>query len=348
MRVAVVGLGGVGETCAHALVASDAVRRLVLLNRTVDKADITARDLRQARAWGRRLETEIDSLDRAHMLLPGCDLIVLTLGPRLEGAEAREDVAQKTANLYRASPGLMDGLRALRAGGACVLVVTNPVEATVTYLWEATGLPPERLFGLGTTVESARLSHHLAHSLDVAPSSAWVHVIGEHGTGMFPADHGRLAAFVDPERLEKAVDRARRKAEHDAREIRRVSEDLGERAGRAAREKLAERHEGLSDSILDDVEAMVRRASTPPATRFAIAAAVVEVARAIAADAEQVMTLSSLPPEHFELPRVALALPFPVRRGGLGRCLLARLPEGLNDVADRVRATADAMGAAGL
>ena len=87
MRIAVVGLGAVGEAvgeaCAHALTASEVVRSLVLLNRTEGVAPAIAADLQQARAWGRPLETEVGSpTDWAK--LKGCDLIVLTLGARLK------------------------------------------------------------------------------------------------------------------------------------------------------------------------------------------------------------------------------------------------------------------------
>lgn len=82
MKVAIVGVGSVGETCAHALVASDVASELVLLNRTVETAVAIERDLRQARAWRGNLVTESGPIDNLEPVL-GCDLVVLTLGPRL-------------------------------------------------------------------------------------------------------------------------------------------------------------------------------------------------------------------------------------------------------------------------
>lgn len=228
MRIAVVGLGSVGETCAHALVASNVVRRLVLVNRTVDVADAIARDLRQARAWDRRLETEVHSLEEPGVF-GGCDLVILTLGPRLRGSQSRRDVATKALAMYEKS-GLVDRLMEVTDDESpSVLVVTNPVEVATTWLPEKTGLHPRRVFGLGTTVESARLSQHLAALLDVDAASAWVHVLGEHGSGIVIPDQGRLTALEDPAKLSAFVGAARDRTLADAKTIRLISEGIGQR-----------------------------------------------------------------------------------------------------------------------
>lgn len=332
MRVAIVGLGAVGEACAHALVVSDIVRRLVLINRTLDFAEAVARDLRQARAWGRRLETDVQPFD-APGVLQGCDLVLLTLGSRLRGDQDRRELARATLELYKRS-GLLERLAEVRdRGTTAVLVVTNPVEISVTWLRSELGMDPKRIFGLGTTVESARLSHHLASRLDVDAASSWVHVLGEHGQGIVPVGHGRLSGIAAQAKLDHGIRSARERTLEDARIVRGLSETIGASKAEDLCARLLQEHPDVPGPAVDWLRRELASRLAPPATRFAIAAAVVEVARAILSDSDRVMTLSALPPHNLELPPVALSLPFAVRRGGLGRCLLASAPSELVQVA---------------
>lgn len=337
VRIAVVGLGDVGEACAHALAMSDLVHHLVLLNRTVQRAENCAHDLRQARAWGQRLTTE--SGTAAHSaLLQGCDLVVLALGQRLRGSQSRQAVARAATEIYQKS-GVIEGLRDLSAEGemTSVLVVTNPVETTVTWLAGKTGIPRTRMFGLGTTVESARCSEHLARSLGVDAVSAWVHVIGEHGPGLVFPDQGRLGSLADPRALAEALRLPRGRTLGDAAVIRRRSEEVGLKAARGICESLRARlGEGAKEDALEWLEDELAAQLAPPATRFAIAACVVEVARAIARDSDWVLTVSALPPDALKLLAVALSLPFAVRRGGLGACHLHEASEELKAVARKL------------
>lgn len=345
MRIGVVGLGALGEACAHALVACDIARSIALLNRTDMLARAVEADLGHARAWGRRLETRAGTLTDL-VKLEGYDLIVLTLGPRLYGGQERAAVAQRSVNMLR-DTGVADGLRKLNHGGALddtsVLVVTNPVEIVVTWLQDQTGIEPLRLFGLGTTVESARLSYHLGEKLGVDAFSAWVHVLGEHGPEFVDVDNGRLGSLVDPENLAKKKNQASTRTRQDARLIRWRAEQVGrERATRLsatfARELI---DEGLDEDTVDLVrsrlEAALAPALSPGATRFGIAAAVAEVALAIRDDKHRVLTVSTRPPPRLRLDDVAISLPFALGRNGVGECLLNEPSDNLRTISRNLR-----------
>jgi hypothetical protein len=178
------------------------------------------------------------------------------------------------------------------------------------------------VFGLGTTVESARLSQHLAALLDVDAASAWVHVLGEHGSSIVTPDQGRLTALEDPAKLSEHVRAARDRTLADAKTIRLISEGIGQRQADDVCAGLTERWEEMPEDAGVWLRDELASRPSPPATRFAIAAAVVAVARAIGNDADRVMTVAAKPPERLGLPDVAISLPFAVRRGGLGRCVL--------------------------
>ena len=195
MKIGVVGVGAVGETCAHGLVASNVATELVLLNRTIKTAVAIELDLRQARAWRGNLLTESGPLIPLDPVV-GCDLLVLAVGPRLWREQLRADIALESAKILMDS-GLVGELGRLRDALPPILVVTNPVEPMVTWLWERTGISPSRLFGLGTTVDSARFSMHVANRLDVDARSAWTTLVGEHGPGVLIAGSGQLAGVVE-------------------------------------------------------------------------------------------------------------------------------------------------------
>ncbi len=354
MRVAVVGLGAVGEACAHALTASEVTRSLVLLNRTEGVAPAIAADLRQARAWGRPLDTEVGSLND-WAKLQRCDLLVLTLGARLRGDQARSELARSTASLLRGSeeqPGFLQSLRRLldsdAASAPLVLVVSNPVEATVTWLASETSWPEHRMFGLGTTVESARYSGFLGQELNVDAGSVWVDIIGEHGSRFAPLDDGRLRKMFPERKIDSALRFAEDETRNAARTIRALSEGLGkQRAGKAAAQLKAAMEGKVAEKDLDLIMAELERelqwSLAPPATRYAIAASVNIVAKAVREDLNQVLTVSALPPSALVQPRVALALPFQVGRAGVGDCLLQHAPDVLGEAAGAIQEQVSSM-----
>ena len=76
MRLAIIGLGAVGEATAHAAVSSGLARVLVLMNRGQEVVQVAKRDLEQSRAWAAPLETLVGRHNSGR-LLKGCDAAVL-------------------------------------------------------------------------------------------------------------------------------------------------------------------------------------------------------------------------------------------------------------------------------
>lgn len=354
MKLAVVGLGAVGEACAHLLVSRTRVRQLVLANRTVEIADATREDLEQSRAWGLPLSARAVT-PWSEGAFDGCDVIVLTAGPRLRGIESRADKAAATARLLSGSDGqsIVSALAAHRmredAAGlsherrSVLLVVSNPVEATVSWLGERTGWAHERLIGLGTTVETARLSRLLADGLSVDARSVWAEVVGEHGPKIALADEDAvrrrvraLGDLIDVGQVLKRVTTA-------AAEIRQISEAEGKRRAESLLRQLraACGPDALSEQVSGWLEETLSRELAPPATRFAIAAAVVEVVDAIVSDRARVFTVSGYT-SLLGLEDIAVAAPFVIGRGGVITCAAAELPI-YNDVAADVRSQLESM-----
>src|SRR4029077_6619000 len=69
----------------------------------------------------------------------------------------------------------------LRGFQGLLVMVTNPVDVLTHVLLDATGLPPERVLGTGTLLDTARMRHVLGSELGVSPQSIHMNVLGEHG-----------------------------------------------------------------------------------------------------------------------------------------------------------------------
>lgn len=324
MRVGIIGIGGVGEACAHLFASRGRARSLVLANRDVRVANAVRMDLEQSRSWNTPLSARAVEPWRDEAFR-GCEVLILTAGPRLRGDESRAAKASETARLLLGSAGksIVESLarHALVDDGSILLVVTNPVEATVTWLAKKTGWNHSRIIGLGTTVETARFSRFLADTINVDAASVWTEIIGEHGP---------LIEIRDPDAVQRRIrelggrqvdlEAVLKRTRGAASEIRKQSESVG--AQQAERIIGAIETEfgavAFSEAVRTALRARLSGALSPPATRFAIAAAALEVVDAIADDRGRALPVSNFPDFDGE-PPVALALPFILGRSGVVR-----------------------------
>ena len=71
--------------------------------------------------------------------------------------------------------------RRLAGRDAVVVVVANPVDVLTRVLQQASGLPPGRVLGTGTMLDTARLRQSLGLHLAIDARSIHAQVLGEHG-----------------------------------------------------------------------------------------------------------------------------------------------------------------------
>jgi L-lactate dehydrogenase len=170
-KIGIIGTGGVGESVALSLLHFGTAGELVLNDVRQDDAEGEAMDLVQGSpfyptARVRAGEVE-DMLD--------CDAVVVTAGAGRAPGQSRLDLQATNA-------GIVAGLgRRLRGVRGVVVVVTNPVDVMTLVMTRASGLPPERVVGTGTMLDTARLRQVLGRELDLDPRSVHGQVVGEHG-----------------------------------------------------------------------------------------------------------------------------------------------------------------------
>ena len=182
MKITVVGAGAVGATCADNIARKELCQELVLLDIKEGIAEGKAQDMMQT-ATLLGFDTRIVGSTNDYSKTAGSDVVVITSGlPRKPGMTREELIGVNAgivkgvcANILQYSP------------NAIIIVVSNPMD-TMTYLaLQSTGLPKNRIIGMGGTLDSSRFKYQLSQHLHCSPSDLNAVVIGGHGdTTMIP------------------------------------------------------------------------------------------------------------------------------------------------------------------
>ena len=181
-KVTVVGAGNVGATCANVLATSETASEVVLIDIKEGLAEGKVLDIFQTSTL-MDFDTKLTGVTGDYSKTAGSDVVVITSGiPRKPGMTREEligvnagIVKDVAANVLKYSP------------DAILIVVSNPMD-TMTYLAaKVTGLPQNRVFGMGGALDSARFKCYLSKALDANINEIEGMVIGGHGdTTMVP------------------------------------------------------------------------------------------------------------------------------------------------------------------
>jgi L-lactate dehydrogenase len=172
MKIGVIGMGWVGSSVAISILQSGVASELLLSDLRTELAEGEAMDLEQGGAFYPRTPV-VRSAGVDEMV--ACDAVILTAGRGSHGDESRMTLLRDNAAIVR---GIARDLSRLRG---VLVVVTNPVDVMTRVAAEASGLPPARVIGTGTMLDTARLRHLLGRELELEPRSVHAQVVGEHG-----------------------------------------------------------------------------------------------------------------------------------------------------------------------
>ena len=182
MKITVVGAGAVGATCADNIARKELATELVLLDIKEGLAEGKAQDMMQTAAL-LGFDTRITGSTNDYPKTAGSDVVVITSGiPRKPGMTREELIGTNAGivknvceNILKYSP------------NAIIIVISNPMD-TMTYLaLTSTGLPKNRIIGMGGALDSARFRYQLSNHLGCSPADLNAVVVGGHGdTTMIP------------------------------------------------------------------------------------------------------------------------------------------------------------------
>ena len=172
-RIAIIGCGHVGTTCAYALLQSRLCRELVLIDEAIDRAKGEALDLQQSVPLG--MPVKIFAGDYADAA--ASSIVVLTVGAPGRFPGSRLDLL--AANIE--SVGACVGKLTAEHFDGVLLLATNPVDILTLFAQRQSGLPVGRVIGSGTLIDTERLRFILGERLNVDARAVDAIVIGEHG-----------------------------------------------------------------------------------------------------------------------------------------------------------------------
>ncbi len=190
MKVTVVGAGAVGATCADNIARKELADELVLVDIKEGFAEGKALDITQtASLLG--FDTTVTGVTNDYSKTAGSDVCVITSGiPRKPGMTREELIGTNAKIVETVAKNLLE-----HSPNTIIVVISNPMD-TMTYLaLKATGLPKNRIIGMGGILDSARFKCYLQKELNCSPNDLHATVIGGHGdTTMIPLT--RLATLA--------------------------------------------------------------------------------------------------------------------------------------------------------
>lgn len=179
-KVAIVGLGRVGITTAYAILLKGLATELVLFSREKTKAEGEKADLEHGLPFYPKCNI-IASSDYED--LAGTDLVIFTAGCAQKPGETRLDLAKNNC-------AIVDSIIpkiTRHAPHTLILMVANPVDIMTFRAAEKANLPPGRVFGSGTLLDTARFRLHLSKGIGINAKSIHAYILGEHGDSSFAA-----------------------------------------------------------------------------------------------------------------------------------------------------------------
>ena len=178
-KIALIGAGNIGGTLAH-LAGLKELGDVVLFDIVKGVPQGKALDIAEA--------SPVEGFDakllgvNSYRAIRGADLVIVTAGVPRKPGMSRDD-------LIGINTGVMDAVGAgikENCPGAFVICITNPLDAMVWAIREASGLPHNKVVGMAGILDSARYRYFLAEEMAVSVRDVTAFVLGGHGDTMVP------------------------------------------------------------------------------------------------------------------------------------------------------------------
>lgn len=261
-------------------------------------SDVVLVDINKAKAKGEAMDIRqgvsfghnVEIYDGNYEDAKGSDIVIVTLGLARKPGQTRLDLAQANVNIIKE---VMPQI-AKYAPDAVYVIVSNPVDILTYTILKCTNLSPQQVIGSGTALDTSRLRSVIADHLELSPNSVHAYVFGEHGDSSFIPWSLTSIAGVEMDEYIEAQD-------HD---------DLDK------------------DEIIDEVRKagseVIKRKG---ATFYAIAMSVNKICDSILRDSNNIITVSHLIKNRFDIDDICLSLPAVIGSNGIEREITPKLTD---------------------
>lgn len=277
-KVSIVGCGKVGMTSAYSIIHDGVVNELVLVGRDRGKIEGEQLDLEHGLSFLHH--ATVKATDN-FADVKNSDLIIVTAGAAQKPGDTRLSLADKNIKIIEEFiPEIVKN-----APDSVILIVSNPVDILTYKAYKIAGLPKGKIFGAGTTLDTARFRFHLSEFLKVNPRSIHAYILGEHGDNSFPVIS---SASVGGQPLTTMPD---------------FSDERAQQAYTKAR------------------NAAYKIIASKGATYYAIGAVVAHIVRIVLTDAKSILPVSVPLHNYKDISGIALSIPCIVGREGVEKIL---------------------------
>ncbi|MFV0522058.1 MAG: malate dehydrogenase [Mangrovibacterium sp.] len=208
MKVTVVGAGAVGASCAEYIAIKNFASEVCIIDIKEGLAEGKAMDLMQTASLN-GFDTEVKGVTNDYAATAGSDVAVITSGiPRKPGMTREELIGINAGIVKTVSESLIK-----HSPNIIIVVVSNPMDTMAYLAHKATGLPKNRIIGMGGALDSARFRYRLAEAIGCPQSNISGMVIGAHSdTGMIPlidravCNSIPVSAFLTKDKMAEVVE----------------------------------------------------------------------------------------------------------------------------------------------
>lgn len=177
-KVVIVGTGMVGMSYAYSLLNQGTIEELVLIDINKERAEGEAMDLNHGLSFSPR-KMKIYAGD--YHDCRDADIVVITAGVSQKDGETRIDLLNRNAAIMKivVTSVMKSGFEGI------ILVASNPVDILTYVAWKASKLPASKVFGSGTSLDTARLRFEIAQRINISVKNIHAYIMGEHGDTEF-------------------------------------------------------------------------------------------------------------------------------------------------------------------
>lgn len=302
MKVGIVGTGMVGSSAAYAMALLGVGNEVVLVDANEKLALAQAEDIAHATPFA----TTTSVRAGAYADLKGAAVIIIAAGVSQKPGEDRLALLERNVEVFRK---VIDGIMEV-AGDTILVIASNPVDIMTYAAQKLSGLPPTRVIGSGTILDTARFRNLLSRHLGITARSVHADILGEHGDSEVAIWSSATAGSMP---------------------IIEFADEIGKPLDAETRKRIAVEVRDAAYTII----------AGKGSTYYGIGAGLARIVRAILADERAVLTVSQVTSEIIGIRDVALSLPHIVGAGGVAAAIMPSLDA---EEAEGLRRSAELIG----